>query len=255
MGPRTRLSCVVLCLLLGGGVPDQGASGGEAHGAETPPSPPPPPPPPPPSPAPPPPPGFSYESSAEVDLTRDGFAETLSLRASGSTPMSVEISFSISSGARELYDLSWRSSSYFQHEPELATTANDSTLFAFVHDYLEGVLEARAFDTLPAGSATVDPARADDPDYDPGRLISGQILMPILVDSLLASGSDSISAVREARSIAYWSGRLHPEAALIWREMTAEALPIFSLHAGGEDSRRIAWSDRAQRFFTVWSCC
>ena len=92
-------------------------------------------------------------------------------------------------------------------------------------------------------------------DNDPVELISGQLLMPFLQDSLSAAGIDSTSALRQARSLAYWSGRVHPEAQGIWDMMTAEELLTFRFNAGGEDTRRIAWSRVSRRFFYVWACC
>ena len=92
-------------------------------------------------------------------------------------------------------------------------------------------------------------------DNDPVELISGQLLMPFLQDSLSAAGVDSTAVFRQAIRVAYRSGRVHPRAQGIWDMMTAEEILTFRFNAAGEVNQRIAWSRINRRFFNVWACC
>ena len=197
---------------------------------------------------------FPYRSSTEADLTGDGVADALRLEASGPSPFDLVVSFSIWSEGREVYQASWDGGGYF-NDPEL-DTPTDSSRYAWVRGHLDSFFDSSAFVVLPPSAVNAEsPAGPTDPDNDPVELISGQLLMTLLTDSLTAAGVDSSSVVRSAREIAYRSGRVHPEAQGIWDRMTAEELLTFSFFAGGESTRRIAWSRVARRFFTVWACC
>ena len=203
---------------------------------------------------------FPYRASTEADLTGDGVPDTLRLVASGSAPFDVTVSFSIWSGGREVYQTSWDSGGYFKYEPELVMSEpGDSVLYAHVLKQLDPFFDSSAFMVVPPGALNADYSRSPfdppDMDNDPVKLISGQLLMPFLTDSLSAAGMDSTSAFRQARSLAYWSGRMHPEAQGIWDMMTAEELLTFRFNAGGEANQRIAWSRVNRRFFYVWACC
>jgi hypothetical protein len=203
---------------------------------------------------------FSYDASAEADLTGDGVPETLRLTASGPRPLGLVVSFSIWSDGREIYQMSWGSAGYFQYEPELVMSEpGDSVLYAHVRDQLDPFFDESAFMAVPRSALNADHSRGpfDPPamDNDPVDLISGQLLRPFLQDSLSAAGVDSTSAFRQARSIAYRSGREHPEAQGIWDRMTARELATFRFNAGGEVNQRIAWSRESRRFFEVWGCC
>ena len=203
---------------------------------------------------------FPYRASAEADLTGDGLAETLRLGASGQGPFDLVVSFSIWSEGQEVYRTSWESAEYFRYEPELVMSEpGDSVLYAHVRDQLDSFFDSSAFMVVPPAALNADDSRPpfDPParDNDPVNLISGQLLRPFLMDSLSALGMDSTSAFRQARSLAYRNGRQHPNAQGIWDMMTAEELLTFRFNAGGEDTRRIAWSRVSRRFFEVWACC
>ena len=203
---------------------------------------------------------FPYRASAEADLTGDGVPETLRLVASGPEPLDLVVSFSIWSEGQEVYRMSWDSAEYFRYEPDLVMSEpGDSVLYAHVRDQLDSFFDSSAFMVVPPAALNADDSRSpfDPPDMDnePVKLISGQLLRPFLTDSLSALGMDSTSAFRQARSLAYRSGRQHPEAQRIWGMMTAEELLTFRFNAGGEDTRRIAWSRVSRRFFYVWACC
>ena len=124
-------------------------------------------------------------------------------------------------------------------------------------DQLDAFFDSSAFMVVPPSALNADHARSPfdppDMDSDPVRLISGQLLRPVLEDSL-AAGMDSTSASRRARSLV-WSSQVHPRAQGIWDTMTAEELLTFRFNAGGEATQRIAWSRASRRFFTVWACC
>ena len=203
---------------------------------------------------------FLYRDSTEADLTGDGVPETLRLVASGPRPLGLGVSFSIWAEGQEIYRRSWDSAEYFRYEPELVMSEpGDSVLYAHVRDQLDPFFDSSAFMVVPPSALNADPSRPpfDPPDRnnDPVELISGQLLMPFLQDSLSAAGMDSTSALRQARSLAYRSGRVHPEAQGIWDMMTAEELLTFRFNAGGEVNQRIAWSRESRRFFEVWGCC
>jgi len=201
-----------------------------------------------------------YRARAEADLTGDGLPETLRLVASGQGPFDLVVSFSIWSEGQEVYRMSWESGGYFRYEPDLVMSEpGDSVLYAHVRDQLDSFFDSSAFMVVPPSALNADDSRPPfdppDMDNDPVKLISGQLLRPFLMDSLSAAGMDSTSAFRQARSLAYRSGRQHPEAQGIWDMMTAEELLTFRFNAGGEDTRRIAWSRVSRRFFTVRACC
>ena len=206
---------------------------------------------------------FQYHDSTEVDLTGDGVPETLRLTASGPRPLGLGVSFSIWSEGREIYQMSWDSGGYFRYEPELVMGAreanDDSPLYAHVRDQLDPFFDSSAFMVVPPSALNADQSRGPfdppDMDNDPVKLISAQLLMPFLQDSLSVAGVGSTSALRQAREIAYWSGRQHPKAQGIWDMMTAEEVLTFRFNAGGEATRRIAWSRISGRFFNVWACC
>ncbi len=203
---------------------------------------------------------FPYHDSTEVDLTGDGVPETLRLVASGPEPLDLVVSFSIWSEGQEVYRRSWDSAEYFRYEPDLVMSEpGDSVLYAHVSDQLDSFFDSSAFMVVPPAALNADDSRPpfDPPvmDNDPVNLISGQLLRPLLMDSLSALGMDSASAFRQARSLAYRSGRQHPNAQGIWDMMTAEELLTFRFNAGGEANQRIAWSRVSGRFFTVWGCC
>ena len=203
---------------------------------------------------------FQYRDSTEADFTGDGVPETLRLVASGPRPLGLGVSFSIWSEGQEIYRRSWDSAGYFKYEPELVMSEpGDSVLYAHVLDQLDPFFDSSAFMVVPPSALNADPSRApfDLPnrDNDPVELISGQLLMPFLQDSLSAAGVDSRAVFRQAIGIAYGSGRVHPEAQGIWNMMTAQELLTFRFNAGGEVNQRIAWSRESRRFFEVWGCC
>ena len=206
---------------------------------------------------------FQYHDSTEVDLTGDSVPETLRLTASGTRPLGLDVSFSVWSEGREIYRKSWDSAEYFRYEPELVMRAREaddaSPLYAHVRDQLDPFFDSSAFMVVPPLALNADPSRGlfdpPDMDNDPVKLISAQLLMPLLQDSLSALGIDSTSAFRQARSLAYRSGRVHPRAQEIWDLMTAEELLTFRFNAGGEVNQRVAWSRISRRFFDVWTCC
>ena len=201
---------------------------------------------------------FPYRDSTEADVTGDGVPETLQLAASGQGPLDLFISFSVWSAGQEIYQTSWDSAEYFRYEIELVAM-DDSIRYAHVRDQLDSFFDSSAFMVVPPAALNADHSRPPfdppDMDNDPVKLISAQLLMPFLQDSLSAAGVDSAAVFRQAIGIAYRSGRVHPEAREIWDMMTAEELLTFRFNAGGEAKQRIAWSRTNSRFFYVWACC
>ena len=93
---------------------------------------------------------FPYRSSTEADLTGDGVPDTLRLEASGPSPFDLVVSFSIF-----------------------------SERYAWVRGQLDSFFDSSAFLVLPPSAVNAEnPARPTDPDNDPVKLISGQLLMP-----------------------------------------------------------------------------
>ena len=198
---------------------------------------------------------FAFSSMVAEDLTGDGIPDTLQVEALGTGPLAIPVSFTIRSQGAEIYRLEWESHEYFRYEPDLAMSDDESAKYAWVQSHLDSILVESNFASLSPGDAPADPQGRLDPDTDPVRLISGQLSLPFLRDSLLSAGIDSVSVTRAAARLAYSDSRLHPQARGIWAAMTEAELRTFLIYAGGENTRRIAWSEDAGQFLTVWSCC
>lgn len=181
------------------------------------------------------------------DLTGDGTAEKITLTARGSRMDSLRVQLRISSpGDSVLYESSWDSHFYFQYVERAGLT--DAAADSIVRRHLDAVLADTAFRTVATGTGTdTIPAMMmrDAIRYDIAthRLRVARGLRP--GTELPRAAHDSVNVLAAAVSRA--------DIDTLFRELRGRK--SFTYFAGGEVTYSIAWSDREQRFVTVFSCC
>jgi hypothetical protein len=187
--------------------------------------------------------------SASRDLTGDGAAERLVLRATGPRFDSLAIALEIRDGRSGalLHSARWSSRDYFKYETP--GERSDSARAALVHRNLNRVFDESAFVapkmTLPGGrTESVDTAVVRyallELDWRRAHGIADSMPTPPEAESELGRQRTSSPALR-ARTAA----------------VTAElrGRPTFRVYQGGELTNTIAWSDREHAFVRVFSCC
>ena len=181
------------------------------------------------------------------DLTGDGVSEKLSLTARGPKVDSLRVQLEIRSANDSLlYASAWDSHFYFQYldRGEMSDAAVDST----VRRRLDAVLADSAFRTGASGSAA-DTIRAS--------MMRDAIRYDIATNQLrtqhgLALGADLPPTAHDSINVmAAAVPRSQIDA--LFRELQGKK--SFTFFAGGEVTYSIAWSDREQRFVTIFSCC
>lgn len=190
---------------------------------------------------------ISLTKERSEDLTGDGVPEKITLAARGSQMDSLRVRLEIRSADDSLlYASSWSSRFYFQYleRAGMSDAAADST----VRRHLDVVLTDSAFRTGVPGSAA-DTMRAammrDAIRYDIATnqwrtqhgLALGAEVPPTAHDSI------NVLAAAVPRS----------QIDALFQELQGKK--SFTFFAGGEVTYSIAWSDREQRFVTVFSCC
>ena len=190
------------------------------------------------------------------DLTGDGRGELLTLDARGPRMDSLDIRLEIrSAGDSVLYRSTWRSRSYFEYLER--SSMADSAADALVRRQLARVLGDTAFGTVGAG----------------GFIAFGSTRSPAdtsLVDMMRDAVRHDIATHQWRRSNRVSLDAELPRAAHDPIGVLAKAVPADSIDAviddlrghrafhysvGGETSYAIAWSDRQQRFVTIFACC
>jgi hypothetical protein len=181
------------------------------------------------------------------DLTGDGASENIRLTARGSRMDSLIVRLEIRSADDSLlYATSWDSRFYFQYadRASMSEAAADSTVRA----HLDAVLVDSAFKPgVPmAAGDTIGPSMMRDAiRYDIAanqwRTQHGLALGA----EIPASAHDSINIVAAAVP--------KSQVDALFRELQGKK--SFTFFAGGEVTYSIAWSDREQRFVTIFSCC
>ncbi len=181
------------------------------------------------------------------DLTGDSVSEKLTLTARGARMDSLRVRIEIRSPADSLlYSSEWTSSFYFQYVDRgaMSDAAADST----VTWRLDRVLADSAFRVGTPGPAadTIGPAMMRDAiryDIATNRL-RARHGVPLGTD-LPPTMHDSVNVLA--------AGVPKAEIDALFQELRGKK--SFAYFAGGEVSYRIAWSDREQRFVTIFSCC
>ena len=181
------------------------------------------------------------------DLTGDSVNEKITLSARGSRMDSLRVRLEIRSADDSLlYASSWSSRFYFQYldRAGMSDAAVDST----VRWRLDVVLADSAFRTGVPGSAA-DTMRTmmmrDAIRYDIATnewrtrhgLALGAEIPPTAHDSI------NVAAAAVPKS----------QIDALFQELKGKK--SFTFFAGGEVTYSIAWSDREQRFVTIFSCC
>ena len=181
------------------------------------------------------------------DLTGDGAPEKISLTARGARMDTLRVHLEIRSpGDSVLYASSWDSHFYFQYVERAGLS--DAAADSIVRRHLDAVLADTAFRTVETGTATdTIPAMMmrDAIRYDIAthRMRVAHGLQPGA--ELPRAAHDSVNMLAAAVSRA--------DIDTLFRELRGRK--SFTWFAGGEVTYSIAWSDREQRFVTVFSCC
>ena len=181
------------------------------------------------------------------DLTGDGTPEKIALTARGARMDSLRVRLEIRSpGDSVLYASSWDSHFYFQYVER--GSVSDAAADSIVRRHLDAVLADTAFRTVPTGPArdTIPAMMMRDAiryDIATHRMRVAHGLQPGA--ELPRAAHDSVNMLAAAVSRA--------DIDTLFRELRGRK--SFTWFAGGEVTYSIAWSDREQRFVTVFSCC
>ena len=181
------------------------------------------------------------------DLTGDGVNEKLSLSARGSQMDSLRVRLEIRSADDSLlYASEWSSRFYFQYleRAGMSDAAADST----VRRHLDAVLVDSAFRTGVPGSAA---------DTMRSAMMRDAIRYDIATNEWrtqhsLALGAEIPPAAHDSINIA---AAAVPKSQIDALFQELQGKKSFTFFAGGEVTYSIAWSDREQRFVTIFSCC
>lgn len=181
------------------------------------------------------------------DLTGDGVPEKLTLTARGSRMDSLRVQLQIRSpGDSVLYTSSWDSHFYFQYVERAGLS--DGAADSIVRRHLDAVLADTAFRTVATGSGT---------DTIPAMMMRDAIRYDIATHRLrtshgLAPGAEVPAAAHDSINMLA-AAVSRADIDTLFRELRGRK--SFTFFAGGEVTYSIAWSDREQRFVTVFSCC
>jgi hypothetical protein len=181
------------------------------------------------------------------DLTGDGVNEKITLSARGSQMDSLRVRLEIRSADDSLlYASSWGSRFYFQYVERagMSDAAADST----VRWHLDAVLVDSAFRTGVPGSSA-DTMRA--------AMMRDAIRYDIATNEwrtrhALALGAEIPPTAHDSINLAAASV---PKSKIDALFQELQGKKSFTFFAGGEVTYSIAWSDREQRFVTIFSCC
>ena len=152
----------------------------------------------------------------------DGGVDTLLLVATGTRAESLQVRFRIRSAGKVVYEATWPSELYFAYDAPVESIPGPR-LRAVVLRHLDQFLEPDAFGRLSAADSA---AALEILPYE------------VCGDSLATASRCPSDLVTQA-----------------WRGVLASARRTFTVFSGGEHTRTIAWSRRAQRFYVVFSCC
>ena len=194
-----------------------------------------------------------YERSRLLDVTGDGVADTLSLRAVGTRADSLAIALTFVSKGREVFRQEW-GSSYELVDPPFPDSSPPTVVESFLRARLDSVLariRVRPFDP----SSLEKPWTRTEPECaeaDMRSCIAWQ-----LRDRNAGIAWDTVH--RDSIEVALQ--RLHrtpydtAEVLAIAEDMRRNTRTEVFLSYGYETAMVVAWSERAQRFYTLSACC
>ena len=190
------------------------------------------------------------------DLTGDGRAERLTLDARGPRMDSLDVVLEIRSPADSvLYRSTWNSRYYFQYVER--SSMSDADADTLIRGHLARVLTDTSFGTVGGGGFIAAGSKRAPADTSGREMMRDAIRFDI-----------AIAEWRRANGTGSWDGL--PPGAHTAVNTLAKAVPAARIEslaeelqgrralrffAGGEVTYAIAWSDREQRFVTIFSCC
>jgi hypothetical protein len=171
-----------------------------------------------------------YTQSILRDLTGDGVPDSLVLLAIGTKAESLKVVFEVFVNHRLVLEDRWSSAAYFAYLTPIDTIPVSSR-GQIVRDELRGFFLPNRFRTVDTTTAPTreDPRQTMARHFEVGRRSSTYQRSPL---------ADTTVSVEQ-----------------IWAELKERRPPTFRLFEGGEDSRWIAWSEKAHRFVVTDGCC
>jgi hypothetical protein len=160
----------------------------------------------------------------ERDLTGDNVPEILSLTGRGQTIDSLEVTFTITSSGRAVFETKWsetRAVGFDAGRRVLSAAEHRRRLRELGREFFadEKFMSPAEFLTMLRGSA---PRHID------------------LIPDVIARDLDP---------------RNRSRAQQIWDEMKAAGITLFEFSVGGDAVTTIGWSGTDERFYHLWSCC
>jgi hypothetical protein len=156
------------------------------------------------------------------DLTGDGIPETLTLTGDGRTIGDLSVTLTIRAPGRLLYTQAWRLTlaGFDSHR-----RVSDAELQARLADYRRSFF---------ADSQFMSPAR-----FLSWLQASARLHIPLIPDVIAGNMTPRDSA----------------RAQVIWQQMQAAPITLFSFSPGGDRVMMIGWSAADQRFYNLLECC
>ena len=171
-----------------------------------------------------------YTQPKLQNLTGDTAPDSLVLLAIGTNPESLTVLFKIFARRHLLFEDSWSSMAYFADVGRIDTVPIPARA-EIVRDELRQFFSRDRFGTVD----TVLRRTREDPRSTIAQHLEIGRRSPTYQRSPLADTTVSVEH--------------------IWADLKGRSPPTFRLFEGGEDSRWIAWSQRAHRFVVTDACC
>ncbi len=197
-----------------------------------------------------------HESSRVLDVTGDGIADTLSLRASGTVPESLAVALTFTANGREVFRQAW-GSDYELVDPPFPRNTPREVVERFLRARFDTVLARIRLSPLRASSldsawTTVGDQHCQVGDEDIRNCIAWDLRWSAARIGWDSIHRDSISAVYERIGRAPFDT---VRVLAIAEDMRRNTPNEVHLAYGYETGMTVAWSQLAQRFFSLASCC
>lgn len=193
-----------------------------------------------------------YERSRLLDVTGDGVADTLSLRAVGTRTDSLAIALTFVSKGREVFRQEW-GSSYELVDPPFPDSSPPAVVESFLRARLDTVLARIRVHPFDASSLE-KPWTDTEPECmnDIRSCIAWELRDRTVRVDWDSVHRDSIGVALERLNRAPYDTA---EVLAIAEDMRRNTHTEVVLSFGYETTMVVGWSDRAQRFFTLSACC